>query len=139
MGTLNAALGASIAFRLRGYEVRSNQREHVRLLVDFDATLDGAAVRVLDVSLGGALVVLPMAQAARLDDEPLLDFTMQGVRLRFLTEPGRFQEYGAGAELALRFRPGQDEMIARLGVALLTEVDHSEARAAEPETYRAAA
>ena len=83
MATLNAALGAAVAYRLRGYEVRSNQREHVRLLVDFDATLDGVAVRVLDVSLGGALVVFPSERERQLGGDQQLDFTMRGVPLRF--------------------------------------------------------
>ena len=139
MATLNAALGAAVAYRLRGYEVRSNQREHVRLLVDFDATLDGVAVRVLDVSLGGALVVFPSERERQLGGDQQLDFTMRGVPLRFITTPARIDQDGASAEVALRFRPGQDEMIARLGVALLTEVDRDEALATDTDSYRVAA
>lgn len=139
MATLNAALGAAVAYRLRGYEVRSNQRDHVRLLVDFDATLDGVAVRVLDISLGGALVVFPSAQERELGDDQQLDFTMRGIPLCFVTTPARIEQNEASAEVALRFRPGQDEMIARLGVALLTEVDRDEALVTNTDSYRVAA
>ena len=138
MTTLNAALGAMIALRLTGYSARPSHWEHVRLLVDFDATLDGVPVRVLDVSLGGALFVAPTGQL-QLDVDQRLEFTMHGVQLHFVTEPTRTQEHAASAEVALRFIPGQDEMIARLGVALLTEVARDETLPADTEDRRRAA
>ena len=64
---------------------------------------------------------------------------MHGVQLHFVTEPTRTQEHAASAEVALRFIPGQDEMIARLGVALLTEVARDETLPADNEDRRRAA
>ncbi len=138
MTTLNAVLGATIAFRLTGHALRPGHREHVRLLVDFEATLGGVPVRVLDISLGGALVVVPAGQL-KLDVDQRLEFTMQGVQLHFVAEPTRTQEHAPSAEVALRFIPGQDEMIARLGVALLTEVARDETLPADSDDRRRAA
>ena len=119
-GSLNAVLGAAIAFRLRGYELPDNRRAHVRLMVQLDGTLGGVPCRIYDLSLGGASVLTPSA-AADLVGEQQLEIPLHGEVLAFRTEVVRSSRQRGDTDIALRYLEGQDQTIARLAIALLSE------------------
>jgi hypothetical protein len=123
LATVNAALGASIALRLSDYELPLNRRAHVRLFVQFEAQLDASACRVYDLSLGGASVITSTAIADRLVGEQRLEFSVDDELLSFRTEAVRIDRRRGEANVALRYLGGQDAMIARLAIALLSEAE----------------
>lgn len=122
---LNAALGGAIAYRLNGYELASNRREHVRLSVKLEATLSGEPCEVYDVSLGGANVSLPRADHAVVGEQ-VLELPLHGETLVFRAEAVRVRSDGRRTDVALRYLDGQDAMTSRLAVGLLRE-SHLEA------------
>jgi hypothetical protein len=135
--TLNAALGAAIAYRLRGYELPSNRREHVRLMVQLEASLSGEPCEVFDISLGGASVALPRADL-ELAGEQVLELPLNGEQLAFRAEVVRTQQRHGETEVVLRYRDGQEAMTSRLAVALLSEA-HTADAVESPEPARDAA
>lgn len=121
---LNAALGGAIAYRLNGYELASNRREHVRLTVQLKATLSGEPCELYDVSLGGASVSLPHRDH-EVVGEQVLELQLHGETLVFRAEAVRARSDRGRTDVALRFLDGQDAMTSRLAVGLLRE-SHAE-------------
>ena len=132
-GILNALLSAVLFWRLRGYQLPSEQRQHVRIHVDLDAVVDGASCRIYDLSLGGANVLAQGAPALEVGDECALEFALHQDRFTLGANVVRRELRGNESELALRYRQGQGNTIARLAMALLSEATPAHALdAADP-------
>ena len=131
-GIVNALLCGAIFIRLRGYELPSEQRRHVRIDVDLDGTLDGAPCRVADLSLGGAGVHIEAKSAIAAGDECNLDFAVHGEQFAMKATVLRRTDRGGASVLALRYREGQGEAVSRIAMALLSEAPGESEAAAEP-------
>ncbi len=134
---MNSLFAATIAYRLQGYELPANRRAHVRLMVDLEATLDGAPCQVWDISLGGANIITS-ARTREIVGEQQLTIPIQGELLTFRTEAVRASEQRGGTDVALRYLGGQDAMTARLAIALLSEASHEAASETHEDGARAA-
>ena len=134
---MNSLLGATITYRLQGYELPANRRAHVRLSVDLEATLDGAPCQVWDISLGGANIITS-AKLREIVGEQQLTIPIHGELLTFRTEAVRTSERRGGTDVSLRYLGGQDAMTARLAIALLSEASDEAASGAPEGDARAA-
>ena len=134
---MNSLLGATIAYRLQGYELPANRRAHVRLSVDLEATLDGAPCQVWDISLGGANIITS-TKPREIVGEQQLTIPIHGELLTFRTEAVRTSERRGGTDVSLRYLGGQDAMTARLAIALLSEASDEAASGAPEGDARAA-
>lgn len=114
----NTALLLAAARRIRSLRFASDQRRGVRLPVRLAATFDGRPCTALDVSLTGARLALEGNPAVADAGELALDLPRGRVVLRCTLE--RRAAAADGAELGVRFSPGQRRALADLALALFS-------------------
>jgi cellulose synthase (UDP-forming) len=118
--TTNAVLIVGAIRRIRDRKYAGERRNSVRFPVRLDATVDGAACEVRDLSLTGALAYVPF------DDVPernvvTLAISGPGGAIRFKGSVRRRRPHMAGRiELGVEFEAGQQREMAHLALWLLT-------------------
>ena len=118
--TTNAVLIVGAIRRIRDRKYAGERRNSVRFPVRLDATVDGAACEVRDLSLTGALAYVPF------DDVPernvvTLAISGPGGAIRFKGAVRRRRPHMAGRiELGVEFEAGQQREMAHLALWLLT-------------------
>lgn len=123
---LIAAVVANIAIALIALVRRSgppiaNRRQYMRLRIAVDARLNGGVCRVQDLSPGGARVLIDGGGAPVVGDEATLALDLHGREIELRGLVRRRLEHGFHTRVALEFVPGQDQQIADLALAMLSE------------------
>lgn len=121
--SVNLALLLAAIGRIRSSRFAGNRRAGTRLSFVGPAQVDGRPVTVVDLSITGARVFVPLA-APPIPDFPELTFVAGGQQLELGTRVRRRGTPGGGVqELGLEFSPGQELELARLAVAVFHPAD----------------
>ncbi len=121
MAILNAVLGTIVVARIRPGTAVVNRRQHVRLLVEVEAALDGTPCKVQDLSLGGARVLVEDGGVPSFGEETTLRLDLSGVTFELRCIARRRLEHGLFTRVGLEFMPDQQQHIADLAFAMLSE------------------
>jgi len=132
--SLDLALLLAAIGRIRSSRFAGNRRASTRLPIRGPARLDGQAGRLVDLSITGARVVLPVT-AEFVSDQPLLTFDAAGTKVELDVIVRRsVGRPGGERDLGLEFAPGQEDEVARLAVAVFHPIQKTSvnARAVRP-------
>lgn len=115
---VNATLLVAAILRIRSDRFAADRRTGVRQRLEGDALVDGNDARLLDISIGGALVRVPRTAS----HGPIRVLTLRfsdGALVRLDCDERSRQTVGEQGDLvSLQFRTGQDREIGRLAVAI---------------------
>lgn len=121
MALFNAALGTVLVARIRPAAPVINRRQHVRILVENEALLDGTPCRVQDISLGGARVLIEDNSAPPSGQEVTLAIELHDTTFELRCSVRRRMEHGYFTRIGLEFLPEQRQHIADLAFAMLSQ------------------
>jgi cellulose synthase (UDP-forming) len=121
--SVNLALLLAAIGRIRSSRFAGNRRASTRLSFVGPAQVDGRPVKLVDLSITGARVFVPLG-ALPVSDFPELTFAAGGQQIELATRVRRRGTPGHGVqELGLEFESGQEPELARLAVAVFHPAD----------------
>jgi hypothetical protein len=121
--SVNLALLLAAIGRIRSSRFAGNRRASTRLSFVGLAQVDGRPVKLVDLSITGARVFVPLG-ALPVSDFPELTFAAGGQQIELATRVRRRGTPGHGVqELGLEFESGQEPELARLAVAVFHPAD----------------
>jgi cellulose synthase (UDP-forming) len=121
--SVNLALMLAAIGRIRSSRFAGNRRASTRLEFVGPARLDGRPAKLVDLSITGARLFVPVGSAP-VEDTAELTFTSAGLSIELATRIRRRRATGDGVlELGLEFLPGQEVELGRLAVAVFHPTD----------------